>query len=213
MNDATAFLDRWADVGASLDRPDDEGWTALGESLSDRHTGPLRSYHGQRHILAVLDTMAMLDAVRGTDPALQLAAFFHDAIYDPTGDANEEQSAVLAETELDRLGVNATIIETTARLVRATDGHETDGSPEVSLFLDADLAILGSPPHVYDAYATAIRREYGHLADDVFRSGRASVLTTFLDRRRLFFTAAGRDRFETQARQNLAREIDQLRTT
>lgn len=212
MTEATeTFLHRWRETGRLLAVGDGDAWSTLGEALRDRHNEPVRAYHGVRHVLAVLDTLAALDQERCARPALQLAAFFHDAIYAPTSDANEERSAVLAETELAHVGVDPAVIEETARLIRATDGHATDGSPEVEVFLDADLAILGAAPDVYDGYAAAIRHEYGHLADDVFRSGRSAVLQMFLDRPQLFFTAAGRNRFEAQARRNLAAEIDVLR--
>jgi len=188
----------------------DGSWAALGEALRARHDEPLRAYHGLRHVLAVLETMDLLDSDRGAEPALRLAAFFHDAIYDPTASNNEERSAVLAADDLGRLGVPNGIISDTARLIRATDWHQTDGTPSVSLFLDADLAILGTSPETYDRYATAIRSEYAHLADDVYRAGRAKVLQQFLDRPQLFFTEAGREQFEQQARLNLAREIGDL---
>lgn len=161
-------------------------------------------------MLAVLDTLTALDAEYGLDPTVRLAAFFHDAVYDPTASDNEERSAELAEIELGRLGINGSAIATTLRLIRATDGHETDGSSEVDVFLDADLAILGTEPEVYDRYASAIRQEYAHLSDDEFRSGRATVLQKFLDRPTLFFTPAGQQRFEQPARNNLARELHLL---
>jgi len=204
------FLERWSNLGADVPIDDDDGWTSLGRSLLGRHEEPIRSYHGTHHVIAVLETMVALDDSRGRDPALRLAAFLHDAIYDPTASDNEKRSAMLAETELGRLGVRHAIIERTARLIRATDGHGTDGSPDVALFLDADLAILGRRPVVYDAYAAAIRREYGHLTDDVFRAGRAGVLRMFLDRSQLFFTTAGGARFEQPARANLTRELQRL---
>jgi len=213
VSDVATFLEHWARVGAGVGAgvgASGGAWTALGASLGDRHAEPQRAYHGLRHVLAVLDTTALLDPARSAEPALQLAAFFHDAVYDPTSPSNEEDSAVMAEAELGRLDVTREVIAETARLIRATNGHQTDGTPATELFLDADLAILGTPPQLYDRYATAIRLEYGHLADDAYRSGRAEVLQHFLDRPRLFFTKAGRERFEKQARLNLTREIEDL---
>ena len=49
------------------------------------------------------------------------------------------------------------------------------------------------------------------MPEDRFRAGRAAVLDGFFARDRLFFTEAGRARYEAAARENLARELAALR--
>lgn len=191
---------------------DPQSWTALGEDLFARYAAPQRVYHSPSHVLSVLHVLATLCHPQPPTLAVQLAAFFHDAIYDPTATPNENelQSARLATESLGALGVHACVVTAVASLIEATAGHVVNGSPGCPEFLDADLCILGSAEGAYDTYAQAIRAEYSHVPDAAFRSGRAAILHRFLNRDMLFYTAAGRGMYEEQARKNLAREIQRL---
>lgn len=197
-------------LGAGADVLDDQ---LLGQLLS-AHQCQGRHYHSERHVLAVLQHLDVL-AHRATDEVmatLGLAAFFHDAVYDATSDgsegSNEERSARLAEERLH--GLPKAVVADVARLIRATEGHALAPVPLAAAFLDADLAILGAPPDVYDAYALNIRREYSHVPEELYRSGRATVLESFLGRDRLYFTSQAVESWERVARSNLYREINQL---
>jgi predicted metal-dependent HD superfamily phosphohydrolase len=102
------------------------------------------------------------------DPtAVQLAIWFHDAVYDPRASDNETRSADLAVDLLSSIGVPGSVIEKVVRLVRAT-AHLSSGVPptdrDTATLLDADLAILGSSPARYQRYAADIRKEYAWLA-------------------------------------------------
>jgi predicted metal-dependent HD superfamily phosphohydrolase len=89
--------------------------------------------------------------------------------------------------------------------------HSADPTDSVACaLLDADLAILGSSPADYDAYALAVRQEYSAVSDDSWRTGRSRVLSSLLERDNLFLTSAGRDRWEATSRRNLARELESL---
>ena len=140
----------------------------------------------------------------------ELAAFFHDAVYEPTRSDNEAQSAELAREVL--RAVDRPEADDVAAIVLATAKHELplNGPRETAAFLDADLAILAARPDVYDAYTVNVRAEYSHVADDDFRNGRKAILEGFLQRDQLFFTTIGQARFEVAARANLRREITSL---
>ena len=99
-----------------------------------------------------------------------------------------------------------------ARLVRLTASHDAvPGDRNGGLLMDADLAILASPPDRYRAYVTAVRREYAHLDDAVFAVGRAGVLNNLLSLPRLFHTPALRELWEDAARHNLSCEVAAIR--
>ncbi|HEX7743649.1 MAG TPA: metal-dependent phosphohydrolase, partial [Micromonosporaceae bacterium] len=171
-------------------------------------------YHTVEHLVAVLDVVDAYADLAAHADLVRLAAWFHDAVYDPRarGDGNERASAALAGECLGRLGVPPDGIAEVRRLVLLTAGHEAgSGDPDAALLCDADLAILTSPPPDYDRYAAAIRREYGHVPDDDFRTGRAAVLDHLLALPALFRTRPLTDRWETAARANLRRELAALR--
>jgi predicted metal-dependent HD superfamily phosphohydrolase len=186
-----------------------EALVAAGEALLDRWLEPQRHYHTVDHLTAML---SIVDAEGGT-AAVRLATWFHDAIYDPRspGDANERASAALARAELAGLGVPEAVAVEVERLVLLTAGHAVAaGDTDGELLCDADLAVLARPPAEYDAYAAAVRREYAHVPDELFRVGRAAVLQSLLDLPALFRRPALAARWEGPARANLERELRAL---
>ncbi len=184
------------------------GAEALGERLLDRWSEPHRRYHTPDHLAFVLDVIdRYADLARDAD-AVRLAAWFHDAVYDPRAGDNEERSARLAEAELAGLGERAAEV---ARLVRLTAGHAVEpGDANGALLADADLAILAAAPADYDRYAEAIRAEYAHVPDDAFRAGRAAVLESLAGLPSLFRVVPEQADWEARARANLARELRTL---
>jgi predicted metal-dependent HD superfamily phosphohydrolase len=98
------------------------------------------------------------------------------------------------------------------RLVLLTAGHDPDPDDrDGALLCDADLAVLGAPPQVYDRYAAAVRREYAHVPEPAFRAGRAEVLARLLELPALFRLPPTAARWERPARDNLTRELAALR--
>jgi predicted metal-dependent HD superfamily phosphohydrolase len=197
------LLDRWRTL--LPDRPD------IGVELVDRWSRPGRHYHNPDHLLAVLNIVDEFAGLAPDADAVRLAAWYHDAVYDPAAGDNEERSAALAETELTGAGVPAGRVAETARLVRLTAGHRVaDGDRGGALLADADLAILAAAPADYDRYAAAVRREYAHLPDETFRAGRAVVLRALTDLPALYRIVPPRREWEARARANLARELREL---
>ncbi|KIF00896.1 hypothetical protein PL81_38585, partial [Streptomyces sp. RSD-27] len=175
---------------------------------------PQRRYHTTAHLA---DVLARLDVLAGhaADPAaVELAAWFHDAVYRPDRSENEERSAALAERALPELGIAPARPAEVARLVRLTVTHDpAPGDTNGEALCDADLAVLaGHPddPGAYAAYAAAVRAEYAFVPDEAFRTGRAGVLRQLLGLPRLFRTPYGTAHWEAPARRNLAAELAAL---
>ncbi len=187
------------------------GGHAVRDSLVAAYADPSRGYHDTRHLAEVLARLDEL-ADNGTAfdrVAVGLAAWFHDAVYDGERDA-EERSAAWAEDALVDLAEPAVVAET-ARLVRLTETHRPDAHDANGCTLsDGDLAILAAPPDRYTDYVVNVRREYAHLADDVFRAGRADVLRDLLAKPQLFHTAYALAHWEAGARSNMQAELAQL---
>jgi predicted metal-dependent HD superfamily phosphohydrolase len=146
--------------------------------------------------------------------AVTAAACFHDAVYDPRADDNEERSAHLAESQLASLDWPPRRCAFVAELVRATAGHLADhdvaGDPapwERRVLLDADLAVLGAEPAAYAAYVNGVRSEYAHITEAEWTDGRRHVVERLLQRRSLYATAPARSWWEERARANLTAEL------
>src|SRR5260370_29742939 len=128
--------------------------------LVSAYTAPDRHYHDLRHIEALL---GLADACAGaiTDrDAVEAAIWFHDAVYDTRRSDNEERSAALAMARLAGT-TNEGRIAPIAAMIRATAGHampdftDAPARRDCPLFLDMDLAILGSPCPDFDVYDAA----------------------------------------------------------
>ena len=172
------------------------------EQISSAYSSPERHYHTLTHLSQVL---SVLDQFQ---PAItvQLAAWFHDIVYDSQAQDNEEQSAEFAEEMLTLLSIDSSAIATVRQLILCTKTHQAYDS-DSAILLDADLSILGADPFEYQNYAAAIRREYTWVSDADYRIGRRRVLEKFLSRDRIFLRL---DHLEAQARHNLQTEIHNL---
>ncbi|MER6520651.1 hypothetical protein ABT246_27830 [Streptomyces sp. NPDC001553] len=172
---------------------------------------PQRRYHTTAHLADVLARIDVLAPHACDLAAVELAAWFHDAVYRPDRSENEERSAVLAERALPELGIDADRTAAVARLVRLTVTHDpAPGDVDGEVLCDADLAVLAGEPDAYAAYVAAVRAEYGFVPDDAFREGRAAVLRQLLGLPRLFRTPYGAAHWEAPARRNLAAELATL---
>jgi predicted metal-dependent HD superfamily phosphohydrolase len=185
-----------------------------GVDLLGRYAEPHRRYHDLAHLDDVLRHVDELAEHAGDVHVVRMAAWFHDAVYDPTATDNEERSALLAQTTLSELRVEDGIAAEVARLVRGTADHAPEpGDLDAAVLCDADLAILASGPERYQVYVEAVRAEYAHVDDRAFAAGRAAVLRGLLERDPMFSTPTGRDRWEAAARANVTSELARLGQT
>jgi predicted metal-dependent HD superfamily phosphohydrolase len=181
--------------------------SGLGENLITRYREPHRHYHTAKHLL---DVLTMIDQLADDHDLflVQLAAWYHDAIYVvPAGQlSNEEASARLALRELSLVGLEQEDLNQIARLVRLTETHlPGPRDPEGELLCDADLSILASGPAQYADYVAAIRAEYAQAPEEQFLAGRLAVLSELADRE-IFRTRKGRQ-LSDAARANVVAEI------
>jgi predicted metal-dependent HD superfamily phosphohydrolase len=196
----------WGELGAQ------EINRGVFNQLVSAYSEPQRHYHTLQHLrecLAHLDAAATL-ARRPAE--VELALWFHDAVYDPQRPDNEERSADWAARSVRAAGCGEDVAQRVAALVLATKSHQAppDADADTQLLLDIDLAILGASPARFAEYGRQVRAEYAHVADDAFRERRKRVLSSFLARPRIYATAAYHDALEQRARANLRAEIDAL---
>ena len=197
-------FEAWAELAGDSPTSRTE-WSALVAAWSEPH----RRYHDLAHLAAVLGLVGELGEAADL-PAVRLAAWYHDAVYDPQRSDNEEVSAQRARAGLRGLVDDERAAEV-ERLVLLTAGH--DPAPEDrngAALCDADLAVLAAPAESYAAYASAVRAEYGHLSDEEFTAGRTAVLEHLLALPTLYRTPRAQPWTDT-ARANMGAELVLLR--
>lgn len=173
---------------------------------------PHRHYHDQRHLDECLGEIDDVDGLTERERRLlKWAILWHDSVYEPGRRNNEQRSAGLALSELSRCGVPEDDAAEVARLILLTERHDADPGDRLgALMVSIDLAILGSAPDRYREYAADVRREYSHVPEQLWRTGRALVLKRLLDCDPLFPDPDFRARLESQARRNIEAELKSL---
>ena len=136
---------------------------------------PGRHYHNEVHLDECLNQFDRVhDRIGDKRRLLRWAILWHDVVYEPGGFNNEELSAQRAESELRQCGIDACDAAEVARLIRLTQNHRAAAAdPLGALMVSIDLAILGSEPARYRAYSQAVRKEYAHVPEPMWRTGRA----------------------------------------
>lgn len=185
-------------------------WSALRAAYSE----PGRAYHNLTHLREVLARFDEVDRDVGWRRPREvfLAALFHDAVYVPGRHDNEARSAELAREAIARWlpgeGLDEGFV---TRLVLLTARHgalaPADVDEEEALFLDCDMAILGSDAATFDAYDRGIAEEYCAVPAELYTLGRRSFFETLLAAERIFLSPYFRDRLEARARENLRRKL------
>lgn len=181
-----------------------------GRRLLAAWSEPHRRYHSVEHLRDILAAVEELSAVADDPDAVRLASWYHDAVYAGRPD-DEENSALRAERDLSALGVAPQTVDEVARLVRLTVSHDpAPGDHNGEVLSDADLASLAVSVERYQHNSAAIRDEYRHIPDDVFRKGRLQVLAALLQRPAVFRTERGYRYWEATARDNMVAEMAAL---
>jgi predicted metal-dependent HD superfamily phosphohydrolase len=179
--------------------------------LVTRYEGNGRYYHNLFHIQNVLEIIESFRDCAQDIHAIQLAAWFHDVIYDAQRSDNETQSAAYAETMMDMLGIPAETIAKVGLMIRATRHNRAcPADIDCQIMLDADLATFASGWEIQEEIEKAIRQEYAFVPDEAYREGRQLILQNFLKRERIYCTELMFEEREAAARENISRTIEML---
>ncbi len=201
---ARSWARAWSGIGAA------DAGLALRDRLLAAWSEPQRRYHTLRHLgdcLALFEETAHL----ATHPAeVEIALWFHDAIYDLKAKDNEARSADWALLALAEAQAGPDIHSRVQRLIMATCHAALPATDDERLLVDIDLSILGAAPERFDEYEVQVRQEYAWVPGPLFRRKRREILQGFLDRASIYSMPEFRQRFETQARENLQRSIVRL---
>ncbi|HTM67890.1 MAG TPA: hypothetical protein VL426_01185 [Candidatus Binatia bacterium] len=189
----------------------DSGWLRPYERLVARYAEPHRHYHTLAHVQHCLREFDAIRDLADHADSVEMAVWFHDAIYDTRAKDSEARSAALARNVLDVGGFREEFGERVAELVMATCHAAPPSCNDAALLVEADLAILGQPEATFDAYERQVRREYDWVDDAAFAAGRATVIESFLRRPVIFRVHSLHRAYEDAARANLRRSLDRLR--
>lgn len=202
MFEYTQFAESMNQLAAKVDE-------TLFQELDTLYSESTRFYHDKTHVAECLRNLQPY-RVQAVHPAeIEVAIWYHDAIYDTKAPDNEEKSAELAERALSSAKVANASITRIVEMILATKTHEVS-SPDSELMVDIDLGILGTPAEVFEIYDQNIRKEYYWVPLELYGPGRVKVLQSFLERDVIYHTKQIQSQYEAQARTNLTNKLAEL---
>lgn len=181
-------------------------YAELRAAYSESH----RFYHTTEHIASCLRRLDEAAELAASLEEVEVALWFHDAVYAPRSRSNELKSADWASDFLRLGGASEERRTRVRRHIMATEHSAAPTDPDSALVVDIDLTILGSSPEDYQVFEQNIRREYKWVPGPLYRHKRREVLGSFLGRPSIYSTDYFRDRYEPRARANLRAAIRAL---
>ena len=176
--------------------------------LERRYGAPYRHFHSMDHIR---DCVALIDEIAPLliDPdAVEVALWFHDAVYETGVKTNERRSAELF-LELSA-GASFGFRHRVCGLIMATRHARSVHGNDRQFVVDIDLSGFGAPWEEFMANGARLREEFCDVSDADYHAGQVAFLSRLQCRPHFFATPYFRERFEATARENLSRILDDL---
>ena len=168
--------------------------------------GSERRYHGLEHLADCLRELDRATPEAGVADPVELALWYHDAVYEPRRGDNEERSAELLISHAVDLAIPQPTATRAAELVRAT--KHTGPGPAArhaafDLVHDVDMSILGSDVLRFMDYEYAVEEEYASMPALAYELGRGRFLASLLAAPSIYRSSGFRERYEERARSQI----------
>ena len=176
------------------------------ETLCRKYTESGRRYHTPAHIDHCLRQLDLAADHMDERDAVEMALWFHDAIYD-LGSQHSENERNSADLFVSLVGahVSPRFRERVYELIMITTHRNLPRSRDECFIVDIDLSGFGLPWEDFTRDSIAVKDEQRHLSDDVFFSRQRKFFETLLSREHFCFTEFFRERHEQNARKNIQR--------
>lgn len=182
----------------------------LWREIETQYSEKGRYYHNLFHLENMFQELEGVKNLMEDFVTVSFSVFYHDIIYDASSKSNEEKSALYAAKRLQKQGLDPSVISKISAQILATKQHQKSDDNDTNYLLDADLSILGKEWLLYWEYTRQIRKEYFIYPDFLYKPGRKKVLKHFLELESIFKTDYFKEKYEFQARENIAAELSML---
>ena len=180
------------------------GAGAVFDELDALYREPHRRYHTSAHVEHCLRCFD-LAADRMDEPdAVEMALWFHDAVYDVPTEENELRSAELFAARAGGRG-SERFRSKVHRLIMVTTHREPPETLDESFIVDIDLSSFGLPWEEFLRDSLAVREEFPLVPDAEFYPRHRKFVESLVARPAFCFTEFFRNRHEARARKNIER--------
>lgn len=156
--------------------PSEKWWNLILHNYSE----PQRYYHTLEHISELLKPIKDFQLNLAEYQILVLSIFFHDLVYNPQSNQNEEDSLKLFLDFSQEVNLHEEISQRVQEFIIATKTHiNSNNDPLLDLFLDLDLSILGADPLRFERYEKEIKKEFSFVPRDIYILERSKIMKKF----------------------------------
>jgi predicted metal-dependent HD superfamily phosphohydrolase len=184
----------------------DEAFARLAELYGEPH----RHYHTLDHIWRCLAEFDRAAELMDEPDAVEMALWFHDAIYVSGAKDNESRSAELFQQWSDE-HAEWTFRRRVHDLIMVTTHREWPRWEDERFIVDIDLSGFGLPWDEFERDGHLIRAECVAMTDEEYYPGQLRFLLSLQNRPTFFFTDYFQQRYELAARANTRRVVESLR--
>src|ERR1044072_9446336 len=196
-------LEHWQSASREL------GASNAGEELYHQlvacYSEPHRKYHTIQHLNECLTHFESVSALAEHADEVELALWFHDAIYDTSKKDNEKRSAEWARDSVLAAGVSSEKAGRIYELIMATMHNAVPVGQDAEVLVDIDLGILGARADRFDDYEMQVREEYSWVPENLYRAARRKVLEQFVNREWIYSIEPFRSKYEARKRETIPR--------
>ena len=171
-------------------------------------SAPGRRFHNLDHIRDCVRRLDEVAPLLEDRDAVEVAIWFHDAIYEPGDATNEERSARLFLTQ--STGARPLFRRRVCGLILTTRHCMHSRGTDRRFIEDIDLAGFAAPWDDFIRSGDLLRAEFAAHADGQYYPSQVRFLANLQSRPRFFRTDYFHDKYEARARQNVRRLLDEL---
>jgi predicted metal-dependent HD superfamily phosphohydrolase len=207
-SDQKRFTDLWA-RNLIQDAPNNS--LQIYQLLIDAYNEKQRVYHTQQHIedcLTLFDEIK--DQLQNAD-SVELAIWFHDAIYQINSRENEELSADLFMNMSEEILIPTTRHQVYQHIIATLHNGSEMLEHDSRYMVDIDLSSFGLPWDKFIQNSLEVRQEMSHIPDEIFYPKQCAFQQSLLKHGRFYQTDYFFKNYEQRALNNIADYFVQLR--
>ena len=178
--------------------------------LLEQYESVGRFYHTLNHIQQCLTQLdAAIPKAALTEEAVakvEVAIWFHDAIYEPGSSQNEALSAELFEKKAESFS-NKEVVRDISRSIVETNHRHSPSSELSKWVVDLDLSGMGLSNEKFQNDGEFVRKELTHLSDQEYVDSQIKFFKGLLARERIYHTDYFYNQYEQPARQNIQTQL------
>ena len=180
--------------------------------ILENYTKKWKFYHNLNHVYSFVNLFEKYNKfINNHKNEFLISIYFHDIIYIPSRNDNEEESINIFNKFYNEVKPNNLNKEKAIEFIAETKNHSLskDYDFELDLFLDMDMQIVSDEN--WEDYENKIRKEYCFVDETEYKNKRKQFLQSLVNKNRIFRTQIFYDTYEQIAKNNITNIINKLK--